>query len=224
MAGGKRKCWLVEQPQAEQVREGLPNRWIESEKPRPLKLHVYLSNPSPNLQSITNSMKQILPQVLRQTSEICLRLRGKFVYTISIPQLPRALHVSPNPKLHSTHQSCSLSQTPSAFCTSNGENIVSQRQSTLFLAARKQTISPLLPLPVNSVIHLWLTIISPSILPDATHTLQESAGNPGLVRKSLTIKEGVISPPHLWVNRPPAFHVTIQRMLIRLTWGSRIGD
>jgi hypothetical protein len=47
----------------------------------------------------------------------------------------------PIPSFTQPHQSCSLSQTPSAFCNSNGENIVSQRQSTLFLAARKQTIS-----------------------------------------------------------------------------------
>ena len=74
--------------------------------------------------------------------------------------------------------------------------------------------SPSISLPVNSVIHLWFTIISTCILPDATHTLQESAGNPGLVRKSLNHQRGVISPPHLRVDRPPCRHVTIQPMLI----------
>ena len=113
MAGGKRKCCLVKQPQAEQVRKGFQTAWRETETP-PTSFHVSLSNPSPNLQSITNSMRQILPQVLRQTSEICLRLRGKFVYTISIPQLPRALHVSPNPKLHSTPSILQLVLNPSA--------------------------------------------------------------------------------------------------------------
>ena len=58
VAGGKRTCWLVQQPHAEQVGKDLQTAWIESETP-PTSLHVYLSNPSPTLQSAKNSKPSI---------------------------------------------------------------------------------------------------------------------------------------------------------------------